>query len=491
MRHRCWVFSAAIAIAIAALGCAGDDGKDGAPGRDGLPGQDGQDGQLGAVTNATCLSASCHGNSALVKKIVNDLGAEEQVPLFVDEALYADTVHGALFCVSCHNDINASGGAHGPVDKTYGGWARFSRSQKVEAIGPNEMLRTRNYYTAAARSCDTCHTDHGGFKYSAHATIFKQRAAHIDAGLTEFATVAEGRPTTIGENYEAGNCNRCHASCATCHFKSQISLKGAHPVADKWDEIQSTDRIDGAAVPGNLSEYQMDWTTNVVSHEFRTKAYFASDAEGVCEACHTGYQRPAANAYYWTDEAKTVPGVVKATNVRRHPQATELAISGNPALSVAGGTNVVHAQLACADCHGTAFGASGNIHNLPGLPYVWSARGDVQCTDCHANQHTADLASLHIAGAFTAGTKVACIGCHTFGLARDFELAMTGLSDSHEVFIDPITREVRPVVRKNGEAIAWYSHNWQAFNPGTGKTDPAGDCARKCHYAGNLVGAGL
>jgi hypothetical protein len=47
------------------------------------------------------------------------------------------------------------------------------------------------------------------------------------------------------------------------------------------------------------------------------------------------------------------------------------------------------------------------------------------------------------------------------------------------------------VVWKNGHAIAWYSHNWQTFNAGTGKLDNTADCAKKCHYSGNLVGAGI
>jgi hypothetical protein len=450
------------------------------------------------VSNATCLSASCHGDPALAKTIVNDQGNNETVPLYVNTTLFATSLHGNQFCVSCHTDINAAGGAHGPVDKTYGGWARFSRSQAVETIRTNEVLRTRNYYTAAARSCGTCHTAHAGFEYSAHATIFKQRAARIDANLTAIATAQEGKPTTIGEDYAAGNCNRCHTSCATCHFKSTIARKNTHSVQEYWDTIQATDKLpDNTSVPDSMSEYQMDWTANVASHEFRTKAYFATDTEGVCRTCHTGYQRPAKNAYYWTgpdhSASSTQWAKVKATNARRHSQAYELLISGSTTLSpLTGGTNTAHALMTCATCHGTAgaaYGANGNIHGLPGLPYEWALKGDVQCTDCHGSYvHVNSSVAAHIDNTF--GTKVACIGCHTFGLARDFEIARNGTSDSHEVFIDPETDEVRPVVWKNGHAIAWYSHNWQTLDPGAGKTDPAGDCAKKCHYVGNLVGAG-
>jgi hypothetical protein len=239
----------------------------------------------------------------------------------------------------------------------------------------------------------------------------------------------------------------------------------------------------------------MDWTANVASHEFRDKAYFATDAEGVCEACHIGFNRPAKNAYYWKSDDHSVAdattvGVVKAARVKRHPQAVELAISGSTVLSpLTGGANVAHGAMQCADCHGTASTAAGNIHSLPGAEYDWRTQGDIQCADCHGSYaHTTGEVALHIDA---SGTKVACIGCHAFGLARDIELASAGTSSSHDAFIDPVTQEVRPVVWKNAEAIAWYSHNWQTLDPGAGRTDPAGDCAKKCHYDGNLVGAGF
>jgi len=446
-----------------------------------------------ASGNDGCLASGCHGNPDLVKTIVVDTatGATETVPLYVNGELFAATTHGAEQCVSCHTDINA-GGMHAPVNKTYGGWARFSKGQAVEKIAAGEELKTRNYYsTAVSKSCASCHQNHSEFENSAHATIFKMRGAHIDEELTTFATTLEGTTTVIGENYAVGNCNRCHASCETCHFKATISRKNAHSITEYWDQVQTDDTIDGAGTrpADSMSEFMMDRTANIASHEFRTKEYFATDEEGVCEACHTGYNRPARNAYYWKDGAATA---VKAANVRRHPQATELMNSGSDSFSLlTGGTNDLHAQMSCADCHGTAsatLGANGNIHNLPGEEYDWRTDGDVQCTDCHTGTlHASVPVQMHYNGAFA--TKVACIGCHTFGLGRDFELASSGASDTQDVFLDPVTDEVRPVVRKNGHAIAWYSHNWQKPLVAD-KTDPNGSCAQKCHFAGNVVGAG-
>lgn len=495
-----------------------------------------------AVNDSTCLSALCHGNTALAKTVSNG----STVPLYVDRAAYAKTVHGMLECVSCHSDIVLTNGVHAGTDpsaKTYGGWARFDSSLPVpspkDAIPPRNcnptvdptgcvgklpdaavegwaagvQPATRNYYTAAAMSCfGSCHANKASFATSAHRTIYKQKAATIDPALTYYAQEVGLESTTYraGEYYYKGDCNRCHSTCATCHFRSTISLKDAagEPIAKYWDAVQATDKLgpgpdgifgtaDDVPTRDSMSEYRMDWTTNVASHEFRTKPYFATDSERLCEACHTGYNRPAKNAYYWiveppanptdvTDYTGGTAGKVKATNVRRHPQATELQISGGAWSALTAGANTIHGGFACGDCHGTSAGASGNVHALPGTvpesSYKWSEQGDVQCTTCHVgSMHLTPAVASHIQGTGTLGIKVACIGCHTFGLARDFEIARNGASTSHELFMDPVTNEVRPVVFKNGHAIAWYSHNWQTPEPS--------NCTNKCHYTGNLVSA--
>jgi hypothetical protein len=480
----------ALALVMALAGCGGGD--TGPAGATGAPGATGTPGASGEVTNATCLSANCHGNASLVKTIVrNDAGKEgvvETIPLYVDNTLFTATVHGGQRCVGCHSDINAAGGAHGPVVKTYGGWARFSAAPAIETIATNEIARTRNYITAASRSCVTCHSNHAGFSNSAHVTIFKQRNAKVDTALRTAAQAAfpGDNVPALGEDYLVGDCNRCHASCSTCHFKSTIKRALAGNPLNFWDNNMTASPAAGWS--DKMTEFSMDWTTNVASHEFRNGSYFLTDAEGVCEACHTGLYKPAQNAYYWADAAKTTVKKVKATDGKRHMQVYELLISGigNTAV-LTGGNNTAHAGFACAVCHG---GSVGDLHALPGLPYLWDAptypQGDVHCTDCHSAAHTNGAVALHLDN---TGTSVACVGCHAFGMARDFELKKNGTSTSTDVFLDPKSNQVRPVIYKHGLAEAWYPHNWQTLNPGTGLTDPAGDCAKKCHYSGNPVGA--
>ncbi|MBW6503601.1 collagen-like protein [bacterium] len=486
----CSVMVIALGLAMALTGC-GDDGDTGPAG---ATGPTGPPGAAGEVTNDTCLAANCHGNASLVKTIVrNDAGKEgvqETIPLYVDNTLFSATVHGGQRCVGCHDDINAAGGAHGPVVKTFGGWARFSAKQAVETIAPNEFLRTRNYFTAASRSCVACHSNHADFPNSAHATIFKMRNATVDTALRTAAQAAFPGDTigALGESYMAGDCNRCHAACSTCHFKSTVTRAVAGNPLDFWDNNMSA--YPAAGWNDKMTEFAMDWTTNVRSHEFRRGSYFDNDTEGVCEACHTGLYKPAKDAYYWAKPGvDNTVGKVKATDGKRHMQTYELLISGigNTAV-LTGGNNTAHAAMACAACHGGSFG---DLHALPGLPYLWDAptypQGDVHCTDCHSATHANAAVALHLDN---TGTSVACVGCHAFGMARDFMFASgAAVDNSTDVFLDPESNQVRPVIYKHGLAKAWYPHNWQTLNPGTGLSDPTGDCARKCHYAGNPVGA--
>jgi hypothetical protein len=386
-----------------------------------------------------CVTPSCHGNQSLAKTITIPNKPDETVPLYVDLAAYEASTHGSVGCTTCHTDIVVQGGVHGGVGKSYGGWARYSASQSVDLGGtiPAGEEDTRNYYTAASMACaqSGCHTTHSGFASTAHRTIFKLRASSVRSVAGH----------AVGEDYVVGNCNRCHSSCATCHFESTISRKdtSADDIANHWAEIQSNGD-GGVSNASALTEWAMDWTTNVRDHNFRSGASFGSSSE-VCRSCHIGYVKPPAWGFYETTGGADS---LKATGVRRHPQYQELN-RGNSA----------HNDKQCASCHD-------NVHSYPGTDYVWAQGGDVQCVDCHTAQQS---------GHYANHENVACIGCHTGGLARD-----VGQTDGHNVWIDPVTNQVRPVVVKYSEPITWYTHTWN-----TGE----GACGTRCHYTGNRVGA--
>ena len=282
---------------------------------------------------------------------------------------------------------------------------RLFRKQLPHAIGRHVDAKGK----AITRDCTVCHT-------------MPKRGPLVPLGATLDNGASNWHPMELKGKHAQINCNRCHAACSTCHFKSTITRAFAGNPINFWDNNMAGVPSPGYPSNDSMTEFKMDWTTNVASHEFRRGSYFQTDTEGVCEACHTGLYKPAKMAYYWADAAKTSVKSVKATDVKRHPQAYELLISGDNTI-LTGGNNKAHAAMACADCHG---GTKGDVHSLPGLPYEWDAatypRGDVHCIDCHSATHTNGAVALHM------GT-VACVGCGSDKKESDCVVGTTGLAE--------------------------------------------------------------
>lgn len=382
------------------------------------------------VTNDQCFL--CHGSTTFSKAITLTSGATELIPLYVDKVKYAASTHGSLSCVKCHTDITVM--THGPLGKTYGGWARFSAKNDTVVNGKE---RTRNYYTAAALSCSQsgCHTQYSSFTNSAHHTIWRQRQAHVRTVNGE----------SVGEAFVGNDCNRCHTSCATCHFRTTKIQAKVGDVLSIWDSLQfhgdGTEPLKTNS--GKYTEWAMDWTTNVESHTFETKADLKASND-VCQCCHIGYYKPPMSGFL--KEEAPYPKAF-GTNIRRHPQVQERTLSG------------VHKDMKCAECHT-------NVHAYPDGAYDWQIQGDVTCSKCHTMTN-------HYANHYS----VDCIACHFTGFARSRG------QTAHDVFRSEKTNRVRPLAVKYNEAISWYPHN--IIKPDNGS------CAKQCHYEGNIIGANV
>ena len=388
---------------------------------------------LAQLTRQQCYL--CHTNTSLSKTITLSSGSTEKIPLYVDSVKYNASLHSALVCVQCHTDItqgnlfNHSG--LNSLTKSYGGWARFSAKNDTVAAGKE---RTRNYYTAAAMSCNKsgCHAQHAAFDSSTHHVTWRQRQAHVKTVNGE----------SVGEAYANNDCSRCHTSCATCHFKTTRTLATSGNVLAIWDSLQTFGDGGSLAISGKLTEYAMDWTINVESHAF----YTANDLRAtndICQSCHLGYYKPPMNGFL--SEQPPYPKA-KGTNIRRHPQSQELTLSKQ------------HTSKKCAQCHS-------NVHAYPGRQHNWQEEGDVKCQTCHT-----------VTNHYPQHTTVDCISCHFDGFARSKG------QDAHDVWRWPqANNRVRPLVMKYNEAINWYPHTIV-------KPDANAVCASKCHYQGNLLG---
>lgn len=380
----------------------------------------------------------CHSNTTFSKTITLTSGATETVPLYIDSTKYNVSLHRNLLCVQCHTDITQanlySHSGTNSLQKTYGGWARFSAKNDTIIAGSE---RTRNYYTAAAMSCNKngCHAQHTAFDSSTHHVTWRQRQAHVHTVNGE----------SVGEAYANNDCNRCHTSCATCHFKTNRVQKISGDVLAIWDSLQLFGDTGSLSRSGGLTEYAMDWTVNVESHTFYTGDSLRA-TNSICQSCHLGYYKPPMNGFLSED-----PPYPKAwgTNIRRHPQTQELKLGQ------------AHSSKTCAQCHS-------NVHTYPGREHNWQNEGDVKCQTCHT-----------MTNHYPQHSTVDCISCHFTGFDRSKG------QNAHDVWRWPeASNRVRPLVMKYNEAINWYPHNIV-------KPDANTACASKCHYKDNLIGASI
>ncbi len=338
-------------------------------------------------------------------------------------------------------DPAANGGSHGSASKVFGGWARFSAKSGTVALATTDS--TRNYGTAASTACANCHAEQHN-PNSAHIKIPRLHTSIRNIG-----------GHSVGENYEDNNCGRCHATCATCHFKSAITPKStAHAdllVQANWDGVQTSGDNYNGVNWGLATEWDMDWTANVSAHGIRSADTLRA-ANDVCRSCHIGYYRPAQLGFAM--RSSTVDSMM-ATGIKRHPQFQELALG-----SVHGGTT-------CATCHGASLHDQESIEEGP------------ECIDCHAGKdanHPAITNHMSLAN----NVKIKCIACHTKHRASDFNNGY--LSGGHNNWINPeVTThtEIGPVTVKYSELLNWYPHYFSKEVA----------CTPLCHFSGNRVGA--
>lgn len=367
-------------------------------------------------SNDSCFS--CHSNKNLVMKVGN-----EAVPLYVDQSAYSAGKHGKAECISCHTDMNLTPPHN--AKRTYGSWARFS-------VKNTDTTKTRNFYVVDGNACLACHKDarYSAFMKSEHATI-KDLKFESDGKprVEQKVKGTDGKEYVLNETF-AGNendCARCHiqTNCGTCHWKTKITQKQPGNVIDLWTKYdKASDTAKGA-----MTEYSMDWTVNIASHEFNGKSALTKSND-VCTACHIGY--------YQGD--KSVPALgVQGMGIRRHPQVQEVQLSGKRG---------VHKTLQlCTDCHT-------DLHDLTLQNTEHGGRlgGKTQCINCHADKVQKGVHA-----------DVTCAACH------DAELAVQRDADM---------KKIVPMAVKHKLTETWPSHNLT--------TDV--NC-EKCHVADNKVGA--
>ncbi len=173
-----------------------------------------------AIAQSSC--AVCHGDSSMTRP--NAAGGEDT--LFVDEAQYALSVHGALNCVDCHKD--AKGDPHdsplkpvrcatcheeaaGENSKGMHGLALAAGSTDAPSCsdchGKHDILSSlesasRTHPANLPGTCGTCHRSHG---------IAEKHNIHIAEPVEKFSRGVHGK-ALMGGNDGAATCSSCHES---------------------------------------------------------------------------------------------------------------------------------------------------------------------------------------------------------------------------------------------------------------------------------------
>jgi len=388
-----------------------------------------------AADNSGCLA--CHGNQASAP---SQTIAGKTVSLYVDAAKYAATKHGGQACTACHGSMDE---AHDKTARTYGSWARFSKSASTDTSA------TWNFWKVSGDNCVKCHTDpqYAKFFTSDHSTAWNM-AHNPDGSERKLVDVVgtDGVTYHTNEDYTEANCGRCHMrkNCAACHWETPIvqnpggvATEGITDIIDLWTDLSAA----ANAKKTGLSESAIDWTQNIASHDFRSDTELEA-SNVVCAACHAGFLEKA-NA--------SIPAIgVYGIGMKRHSQTVEL---------IRAGARGVHETLQqCTDCH-----SSEGIHDAtaPESMLQWRQDHDVNCVDCHPERK--------IMGEGVPHQNADCTACHATEV--DAILDPDGEGDGVPLLI--------PRVVKHGEMQGWPTHDLRRDT----------DCQR-CHVKGGaLTGA--
>jgi hypothetical protein len=382
--------------------------------------------------NDTCFI--CHNVSTL-KKTIQTSPVTETVPLYVNRDKFARSLHRGQSCQDCHTDIVLHKG-HPDVPKTYGGWANFSAE---------DTLLTRNYTTQAAIACPKCH-GRSSFLSSQHYLIGKITASR--------AETPDG--IQIGRDYDKAKCGKCHLTCATCHFKGEIQRSAIGEVTDYWSQL-----LNGIQIPDadSLTNWWVDWTTNVESHDFNIAEDLTSSND-MCRVCHTGYYTQYDLRGY-PDSDTLVSTPIVSQGIQKYPKYEEWTfLSGNILMDVAASNptldsiykevrNSHHYSMKCVDCHD-------RIHSLT----------PITCLQCHPEK------------LIPSGVEHSDVGC---------EACHDATMKTFRVIYSRDSSVVRAAAIRDNKVIDWRSH--LIVNPMTVSPDNILDfCRRKCH---NPIGEGM
>jgi hypothetical protein len=347
----------------------------------------------------------CHGETDLTKLDAQD----REISLFVDQAKYANSIHGDFDCASCHVDAEEipheetlqkvdCGMCHDEALEAYNlsvhGKAKENGAEEaascVNCHGKHDIVssadpKSRVHPLAVATTCAVCHSD---------PKIAQKYQIHISDPLAAYKNSVHGTAVLSEENFDAATCVSCHGMHAIRSMEDPES-----PIY--WKNVSETC---GGCHGEEYDQYSESVHGTAIERGVREAP--------VCTDCHGEHevkspQDPKSPVHPLRVSAVTCQRCHDSELINRRFGMAEDRIASFEdsyhGLAIKGGSV---AAANCASCHG--------IHNI--LPSsdprstVHSANLQKTCGSCHKDA-TENFARgpVHITTSTTPGRVVSMV----------------------------------------------------------------------------------
>ncbi len=330
-----------------------------------------------ALESSDCFA--CHGDKDLTKE-----GPAGTVSLFVDENLYAASIHGKNLCTSCHTDIT-------------------------------EVPHPDNFTHAPVR-CATCH------RVETEIYLSSDHGQALQKGVVEAASCKDCHGeahTLLGSRNPASPVNRAHIpeTCARCHASAEemkkYNLHQASAVKTYMASVHGRAHARGLETAAVCSDchgtHDLHRATNP-----KSKLYF-QNIPGTCGKCHEN----VLNTYSRSIHGSAVAAGIRdaATCVDCHGEHTIQAAAVESSRISA--SNIPET---CSQCHGSARIADryqlsikvveSYMKSFHGLALQFGGMTVANCASCHGF-HDILPSSSPLSSVNRANLPQTCGKCHT------------------------------------------------------------------------------
>ncbi|MCU7879438.1 MAG: cytochrome c3 family protein [Candidatus Thiodiazotropha sp. (ex Lucinoma aequizonata)] len=199
-----------------------------------------------AFTNTECLE--CHGEKGFSVPLGKD-GEGDKRSLFIDSDATAQSVHGALICTDCHQDIEQLPHRKKKLqqpdcvschEQISGAWSPKGRGAWLVPEPPRVVTHVRDFTLSAHANvtiennakCSTCHTAHYVFPSDdSRASTYRFNSPELcgachEKALTEYRFSMHGAALKTPWKWDSATCSDCHSA----HKISDMKQLNAHRV---------------------------------------------------------------------------------------------------------------------------------------------------------------------------------------------------------------------------------------------------------------------